>query len=159
VASLTNILVAGVPHHVGGVDDLISKRISTCLPLDSAFTDWVKAVYPALVTVDVPSFAGQIEGVNSGECDAVIAPVTNLEAHEATCEDDLKRSIDVPWTFGYMEHAIGVRKDFPELTDTLNYWTQEVRGWEDEDCEDEAHQGVKRRGCIVLAPRIKNILN
>ncbi|GMI16968.1 hypothetical protein TrLO_g4942 [Triparma laevis f. longispina] len=126
VASLTNILVAGVPHHVGGVDDLISKRISTCLPLDSAFTDWVKAAYPALITVDVPSFAGQIEGVNSGECDAVIAPVTNLEAHEATCEDDLKRTIDVPWTFGYMEHAIGVRKDFPELTDTLNYWTQEL---------------------------------
>ena len=90
VASLTNILVAGVPHHVAGVEDLLSQRIPTCLPLDSAFTDWVTAAYPALNTVDVPSFAGQIEAINSGSCEAVIAPVTNLEAHEATCEDNLK---------------------------------------------------------------------
>ena len=68
---------------------------------------------------------------SDGTCQAIIAPDTNLEAaenrwiHEGE-QTTMKRVIDTSWQYGYKEHAIGVRKDFPELTDTLNYWIHEL---------------------------------
>ena len=103
------------------------------MPTDSAFTKWVQAAYPNLKPhiVEVPHFKEQMDGLHDGMCKAIIAPDTNLEAAEnrwlnAGDPTTMKRVMDMPWQYGYKEHSIGVRKDFPELTDTLNYWIHEL---------------------------------
>jgi len=124
------VLVVSNEHLNTGtsVSTLIKEASTVCLPGDSAFTVWVQDAHPALKANAkiVRDWDEQVLGLKSGLCDALIAPITNIQAHENNDCDEVRLMEKASWAYGYMEHAIGTRNDFSELTDTLNYWIHEL---------------------------------
>lgn len=133
--SLPGIIMTkrGDVEQIKGLDDLKGKKVA--VTRDYAWHDFVREFHPEIEIVPVSNTLEALRKVVNGDADAVLDYEFNLlEKTRSAGILQLEKAAEVPSNYG---HAIGVRKDLPELFDVISIALAQITASEHQKLTDK----------------------